>query len=116
MADDEERRLPVERHDDELVIDTSDKALESINDAIEGATNHVELDYLSALRDVMRYAGSPSLNVETGTDEHPPVPDGIDASGSGIVEELDEFRREKEAFRAAMEIETEGMLQADDEE
>lgn len=170
---DNDAQLPVEHRGDTLRIDTSEAAIEQINDVAHERNERAEITYLIALRKVIRHAQAPWFDAEAAIDHEPVEPATIDEEaveaelkeleeeledekreGTGIYadgesadtidkdalgeelrdieqnqptrisddlsddelrELLSEIRRETEAFRAAMEIDTSQFLQGDEE-
>lgn len=93
-SDDEgERRLPVEQRDDgKLVIDTSEDAIDAINDVVHDRDEQGEIEYVIALRKVIRYAQADWFNCSRAIDEQPPDPNPVDEEA--LEREVAELERE----------------------
>lgn len=76
--EDEFKQLPVKHDDDTITIDTTDDALQAIDAVARERDEHTEIEYLNAVRKVVKYADAPGFDVETGEDGGAQLGDGED--------------------------------------
>lgn len=105
------RELPVEHDEGTITIEASIEADELVGKALYEAEDHQELDYLSSLRDVIRFAIADGFDEDTATNLGDPT---VLPSGDEHESTRAGIQREKEAFEAAMELDTADMLQDED--